>query len=76
MIWRGQYTAILALIFIAGVVVSFIMESVEPGFAALTFVILAHVGVGVINLLFRAFLGRPLVYDVKIMSDDRGAKED
>ncbi|KJS37291.1 MAG: hypothetical protein VR70_12705 [Rhodospirillaceae bacterium BRH_c57] len=76
MIWYGQYNAILILILLAGIIVSFMVE--EPGFAIITFalVIFLRICVGFINLLFKAFVGRPLVYNTKIMHTKTGGGVD
>lgn len=73
MIWQGQYNAILFILFMIGLVIAFVNSSVEIGIATFVLILAIRIVVWIVNILFMAFLGRPLVYDVKILNNKRGA---
>ena len=73
MIWQGQYNAILAILFFAGVGIAVATGSVEIGVATVVIFFAIRIVVGILNILFMAFLGRPLIYDIKVLKDKRGA---
>lgn len=67
MIWYGQYNAILIVTLVVGFLLAYIADNASIGVGVFMLVVLVRIFTGVINLLFKAFLGRPLVYDTKIM---------
>ena len=68
MFWKGQFNAILALVFFAGVGISAFTGVWEWAISLGLFVVLVKLLTGVLNMLFKAFLGFPLVYDVKTVA--------
>lgn len=77
MIWRGQLKAIMAMIAVAGLVISLAIYnttgSVGPFFWLLVLIPLAALGFGILNTLSTAFRGKPLAYDIKIFDERSGA---
>lgn len=72
MIWRGQIKAILAIIVVVGLVITFETRSPWPFVVLLVLVPVVSVGFGIVNTLSTAFRGRPLIYDVKIFDQRQG----
>jgi hypothetical protein len=69
MIWRGQYLAILAVITLVSIGISAYKGSPAIAFLTIIVVIFLRIGIGIIDLIFKAFTGKPLIYDVKILDD-------
>ena len=78
MIWRGQLKAIMAIIAVAGLVISLAIYnttgSVGPFFWLLVLIPLAALGFGILNTLSTAFRGKPLAYDIKIFDERLGPR--
>ena len=69
MIWRGQYHAILAVIALVSIGISAYKGDPKIAVVTVVLVILLKIGIGLIDLIFKAFTGKPLIYDVKIIDD-------
>jgi len=70
MIWRGQIKAIMAIIVVVGLAISFSWRSPWPFLVLVVLVPVVLLGMGTLNTLSTAFRGKPLIYDVKVMPTD------
>ena len=71
MIWLGRYNAILIIAFIIAVALSFAFEAPQIAITTTILIIFIRISVWILNLVKTAVTGKPLVYDTKIMDEDK-----
>ncbi len=67
MIWRGQIKAIMAIVVVVGLGITFATRSPRVFLGLVILVPVAALVLGIVNTISTAFSGKPLIYDVKIM---------
>jgi len=72
MVGQRLYHALLLILFVIGLAIAIATGSLEIAVGAFLLVIGVRVIVGIVNVVCTAFLGRPLVYDMKTVGDKKG----
>jgi hypothetical protein len=67
MIWRGQIKAIMAIVVVVGLGITFATGSPWVFLGLVILIPVAGLILGIVNTISTAFSGKPLIYDVKIM---------
>ena len=72
MFWAGRVDAVLSIVAFVGLVVVWAVQG--PGAAAgwLILMALVRVGIRIVDTVWTALTGNPLIYQVKILDRDRG----
>ncbi|MDD3592378.1 MAG: hypothetical protein PHO65_07035 [Sulfurovum sp.] len=66
MMWKGQYRAIMFIIFVVGVVLGFTVSE-DLGIWIVLIQLVAALVLALVDFLMKAIKGKPLFYDTKIM---------
>ncbi len=72
--WVGQYNAILFLVLVASAGIAYLAGDFTIAAGGFFLVLLLRLGVGVLNLLSKAFWGKPLIYMVRIEHGKDGSR--
>jgi len=76
--WRGQYNALMTLIMVPALLVAGIVSYATDNWLILIGLIVLYcvwsMGLGMLNLLSKAFRGKPIIYDGRIDADQKGAR--
>lgn len=74
MIWAGQYNAILVVLLVVGIALAVVLGNLALALSTVVLVIVLRFCVGVLNILFKAFSGKPLIYETKLFLRERDAE--
>jgi uncharacterized protein (DUF983 family) len=66
MMWKGQYRAIMFIIFVVGVALGFTVSE-DLGIWIVLIQLVAALVLALVDFLMKAIKGKPLFYDTKIM---------
>lgn len=66
MMWKGQYRAIMFIIFVVGVALGFTVSE-DLGIWIVLIQLVAALILALVDFLMKAIKGKPLFYDTKIM---------
>lgn len=73
--WIGQFNALLALAAVALAGIAYLTGKPEIFMGGAAVLVVLRLGVGVLNLLSKAFRGKPLIYTVRIDSARDGSSQ-
>jgi hypothetical protein len=76
MFWAGRVNAVLAIVAAVGVIVFWAIQGPSGAAGWLIIMLFVRIGIRILDVIWTALTGDPLIYQVKVLDRDKGRSDD